>query len=132
MRKAATKRSLVDRVLGALVNPLSVIYSHVYLPTYSNGLKDIGGCLGCSWTEPGASGTQSIVWRKRWEASREESWKRKLTAYNLEDCAALRKVTEAVYAISAGAKAPAGAGPGCSPSRDTPPMSAAWPSAPTA
>ena len=85
-------------MLNALFNTLSVIYSHVYFPTYSNGLKDIGRCLGCSWSEPDASGIQSIVWRKRWEATGSDEWKQKLTTYNLEDCAALRKVTEAVYA----------------------------------
>jgi hypothetical protein len=33
--------------------------------THSNGLKDVAACLGCSWTEPDASGIQSIVWRTR-------------------------------------------------------------------
>ena len=101
MRKVVKRKNLVDRVLGALVNTLSVIYSHVYFPIYSNGLKDIGRYLGCSWTEPDASGIQSIVWRKRWEASQEEKWKQKLTVYNLEDCVALKRVTEVVYAVSA-------------------------------
>ena len=80
-------------------NILSVIYSHVYFPTYSNGLKDIGGCLGFSWSEPDASGIQSIVWRRQWESTGDDVWKQKLTTYNLEDCAALRKVTEAMYAV---------------------------------
>ena len=50
----------VDRVLGALVNVLSVVYDHLYFPCHSNGLKDVAGCLGCSWSEPDASGLQSI------------------------------------------------------------------------
>ena len=101
MRKQARRKTPVDRVLKALVNTLSFIYSHFYFPTYSNGLKDIGGYLGCSWTEPAASGIQSIVWRRKWETSRNEEWKRCLNKYNLEDCAALRRVTGMVCAIAA-------------------------------
>ena len=92
----------MDRVLKALVNTLSLIYSHVYFPTYSNGLKDVGACLGCSWTEPDASGVQSLVWRRRWEATHAEEWKQKLITYNLEDCLALRRVTEFLYIRCAG------------------------------
>ena len=72
MRKAAARKEPVDRVLAALVNVLSVVYAHVYFPCHSNGLKDVAGCLGFSWTDPEASGLQSIVWRKRWEASHAE------------------------------------------------------------
>src|SRR5262249_40937427 len=97
LRKRAKRKAPVDRVLKALVNTLSLIYSHVYFPTYSNGLKDVGALLGCSWTEPDASGAQSLVWRKRWEATHAEVWKQKLVDYNLEDCAALRRVTEFLY-----------------------------------
>src|SRR5436305_11873574 len=100
MRKQAERIAPVDKVLNALVNTLSLIYSHIYFPTYSNGLKDVGGCLGCSWTESDASGIQSVVWRKRWEATRGVEWKQRLTMYNLEDCAALRRVTELVYAVT--------------------------------
>src|SRR5262249_52133628 len=42
MRKMASKKEPVDRVLEALVNTLSVVYSHFYFPCYSNGLKDVG------------------------------------------------------------------------------------------
>jgi predicted RecB family nuclease len=101
MRTRAERKSPVDRVQKALVNILSLIYSHVYFPTYSNGLKDVGGCLGCSWTEPDASGVQSLVWRGRWEETHAEDWKQKLITYNLEDCLALRKVTEFLYVLFA-------------------------------
>jgi predicted RecB family nuclease len=82
MRKQATRRAAVDRVLEALTNVLSIVYAHVYFPAYSNGLRDVGACLGCSWTEPDASGIQSIVGRKRWETTGGEEWKRRLTTYN--------------------------------------------------
>jgi predicted RecB family nuclease len=94
MRNAAGRKQQVDRVLANLVNVLSVVYAHVYFPCHSNGLKDVGRCLGFSWTDPEASGVQSIAWRRRWEAGHLDGWKEKLVTYNREDCAALRKVTE--------------------------------------
>jgi predicted RecB family nuclease len=107
MRKTTRRKKLVDRALGALVNVLALVYAHVYFPCYSNGLKDVAACLGCAWSEPDASGALSLVWRARWEAGRDEAWKARLTTYNMEDCAALKKVAEAVHAI-AGQQAPAG------------------------
>ena len=101
MRKRAMRKAPVDRVLKALVNTLSLVYSHVYFPTYSNGLKDVGACLGCSWSEPDASGIQSLVWRMRWEATHAEEWKQKLITYNLEDCAALKRVSEFLCTLCA-------------------------------
>jgi predicted RecB family nuclease len=101
MRKVAKRKKLVDKILNASINILSLVYSHIYFPTYSNGLKDIGRFLGCAWSEPKASGIQSIVWRMGWEATRSEDWKQKLTTYNLEDCAALKKVVEIVQTIIA-------------------------------
>jgi predicted RecB family nuclease len=101
MRKRAKTKGPVDRLLKSLVNVLSLIYAHFYCPTYSNGLKEVGACLGCAWSEPDASGIQSIVWRRRWEATRDEQWKQQLLTYNQEDCAALRRVTEFIYAATA-------------------------------
>ncbi|HEX4921734.1 MAG TPA: ribonuclease H-like domain-containing protein, partial [Candidatus Bathyarchaeia archaeon] len=118
MRKQAKRKGPVDKVLKALVNTLSLIYSHIYFPTYSNGLKDIGGCLGCSWTEPDASGIQSVLWRNRWENTRGEEWKRRLTNYNLEDCAALKRVTGLVSAVTAVVNS--GAQPGPTETEDLP------------
>jgi hypothetical protein len=103
LRKGAARQDLVDRVLDRLVNVLALVYAHLYFPTYSNGLKDIGRRLGFAWTDPEASGLQSIVWRARWEATRGEAWRQRLLTYNREDCAALRRVTDLVAAIAAGA-----------------------------
>jgi predicted RecB family nuclease len=96
MRKATERAELVDRVLAALVNVLSLVYAHLYFPCYSNGLKDVAACLGCRWTEPEASGVQSIVWRARWEVTHDEVWKATLSTYNMEDCTALKRLTEFV------------------------------------
>ncbi|HEX4613023.1 MAG TPA: TM0106 family RecB-like putative nuclease, partial [Urbifossiella sp.] len=115
MRKTASRKGPVDRALSALVNVLSVVYAHVYFPCHSNGLKDVAGCLGFAWTEPGASGLQSIVWRRRWDASHANEWKDRLVTYNREDCAALRRVTEFLHthgqeSSSGGRAKPAAAG----------------------
>jgi hypothetical protein len=92
MRRLARRKRCVDTTLAALTNVLTIIYTHFYFPTYSNGLKDVAGCLGCRWTEPDASGIESIVWRKNWEKTGDASWKARLIQYNLEDCEALRRV----------------------------------------
>ena len=94
MRRHARRKKKVDALLGALTNILSVIYPHFYFPVYSNGLKEVGGCLGCRWSEPDASGIQSVVWRMRWEKTGDDGLKTKLIQYNAEDCHALRTVTE--------------------------------------
>jgi predicted RecB family nuclease len=92
MKKTASRAEQVDRILEALANVLSVVYAHLYFPCHSNGLKDVAGCLGGSWSAADASGLQSIAWRKRWEAGHAEEWKGRLTTYNMDDCAALKKV----------------------------------------
>ena len=98
MSKVVKHQDVDERLFSRLVNVLSVIYAHVYFPTYSNGLKDIGKFLGCRWTEADASGIQSIVWRRKWEETCSVTFKDMLTTYNLEDCAALKRVTEFLYA----------------------------------
>src|SRR5262249_52965857 len=52
MRKVTKHPQLVDTILNAMVNVLGLLYTQVYFPTYSNGLKDIGRYIGCSWTDP--------------------------------------------------------------------------------
>jgi hypothetical protein len=103
MRKVVKRKSLVDCALVKAVNVLSAIHTSVYFPTFTNGLKEVGHYLGCTWTEADASGLQSLVWRARWEQSRDQCWKDKLLTYNAEDCAALRKVAEFVQAVGGAA-----------------------------
>ena len=43
------------------VNLLSLIFAQVYFPTFSNGLKEIAGYLGFRWSDPDATGSQTIV-----------------------------------------------------------------------
>jgi predicted RecB family nuclease len=109
MRKVVKRKELVDRALAKAVNVLSAIHAGVYFPTFSNGLKEVGRYLGCTWTEENASGLQSLAWRARWEQDREPAWKDKLLTYNAEDCAALKNVTEFVQAVSEAARSRGGA-----------------------
>jgi hypothetical protein len=83
-----------DIFLNRSTNVLSMIYSRIYFPTYSNQLKDIGQYLGCTWSDPASSGMQSIVWRTQWEISHDEGLKNLLIRYNQEDCGALKTITE--------------------------------------
>jgi predicted RecB family nuclease len=93
----------INRIRARSCNILAAIYSHIYFPTWSNGLKDIGGYLGATWSARHASGIQSLAWRLSWEVSHEESLKCQLLRYNLEDCQALRQITEFLFYLCAGA-----------------------------
>jgi len=94
MRQKTERKACVDRILKALANVLSTIYSHIYFPVCSNSLKAVAALLGFSWTESDASGIRSLVWRMRWEKGDGEGWKQTLITYNQEDCAALRRVRD--------------------------------------
>jgi predicted RecB family nuclease len=93
------KDSIVDKAIASSVNLLSVIYARVYFPTYSNSLKEIARFLGFEWNNPLASGLQSIVWRSRWEASKDISLRAALIAYNSDDCDALSLVTHTLWRL---------------------------------
>jgi predicted RecB family nuclease len=95
--KALGRLEEVEQILVRTLNVLSVLYTHVYLPVYSNGLKDVARYLGFVWTESDASGVQSVVWRRRWEETGAPALREKLTTYNLEDCEGLRRVSEFLY-----------------------------------
>lgn len=78
------------RLGNRLVNVASFVYGKVYFPVRSNGLKPLGRFLGAAWNDPQASGLQSLAWRHRWEATREERHKQSLLRYNREDCEAVQ------------------------------------------
>jgi predicted RecB family nuclease len=99
MRKALGGDACVTNTLDRSLNLLSIVYSHVYFPLYSNGLKSIGGYLGCTWSDLAASGSKSIVLRDMWEKGREGAHRRYLETYNLEDCEALKRIAELIYRI---------------------------------
>jgi predicted RecB family nuclease len=80
-RHALDSPSIKDR----LVNANSFVFGKVYFPVLSNSQKDLGKYLGMTWTEPEASGLQSLVWRHRWERSCDPRHKESLLTYNQED-----------------------------------------------
>jgi predicted RecB family nuclease len=92
----------VDRIRARSCNILAAIYSHIYFPTYSNSLKDIGKLVGAKWTSVNASGIQSLAWRLSWESRGDETLKQHLLRYNLEDCLALQRVTEFILSVCGG------------------------------
>jgi predicted RecB family nuclease len=104
MRRLADEEgaAVIDRIRARSCNVLAAIYSHIYFPTRSNGLKDIGAFLGATWTGVNASGIQSLAWRLGWEANADDTLKHELHRYNLEDCLALRRVTEFILSICDG------------------------------
>jgi predicted RecB family nuclease len=106
MRRCGVDPEFVDKLMGRTVNVLSVVHSHVYFPTYSNSLKDVGGYLGCRWTEDAASGIKAMVWRRRWEENHDAEIRQKLLDYNLEDCSALRRVTEFIRGLDRSVDSP--------------------------
>jgi predicted RecB family nuclease len=93
----AANAEQIDGIIAHSCNVLSLVYNHAYFPTYSNGLKDIGKFLGCSWPPPIASGSQTLYWRHRWELTHDDKYKTALVAYNQHDCLALERLTRFLY-----------------------------------
>jgi len=99
MNKKYGKTKLIKKVLDCSCNILSTVYSFIYFPLYSNGLKEIGEYLGCCWSSKNADGLQSIVWRNRWEENHSQVYRNKLEMYNHEDCIALYKLVQFLIRI---------------------------------
>jgi len=57
--------------------------------------------LQFNWSDKNASGIQSIIWRKNWEITKDETFKSKLIRYNLEDCIVLIKIKNLISSIIA-------------------------------
>jgi predicted RecB family nuclease len=94
------KRSAADQAIRSAVNLLAVIFSQVYFPTYSNGLKEIAGWLGFKWTDSGLSGKQAIACREGAENCESSIAKRRLVTYNREDCEASALLALTIYRLS--------------------------------
>jgi len=84
----------VDLILERSVNVLSVIHPHIYFPTYSNGLKEIGRFLGYARVHEAGTGLQTIPWRKDWETNKNLDLKSRLIQYNQDDCEELKRLCE--------------------------------------
>jgi predicted RecB family nuclease len=90
----------IEAILERATNVTSVVRPHIYFPTYSNSLKDIGRFLGFEQTHKGATGLQTIVWRKTWETSGDPALKANLVRYNEDDCRMLQRVCEFIGRLS--------------------------------
>ena len=99
-RLAKELQPKIDAILQRATNVLSLVYSHIYFPTYSNGLKDLGRFLGCERTTEHLSGLQSIVARKSWEADQNPQTKADLLTYNKEDCSTLKRLCDFIDGLS--------------------------------
>jgi predicted RecB family nuclease len=106
-------RPRIDLILERSINVLSVVHPHVYFPTYSNGLKEIGRFLGYARVQEDATGLQTIVWRKDWEANKDPSLKSKLIQYNHDDCSELKRLCEFIGRLNSLDFANAGENPAC-------------------
>jgi predicted RecB family nuclease len=89
----------IEHVLKQAVNVLSVITPFIYFPVYSNSLKDIAGYLGHKWSVDSPSGAHALLWRREWHESRDDQLKQRLIQYNIEDCLALKLVTEFIEQV---------------------------------
>jgi predicted RecB family nuclease len=83
------KDSAAATAIEKATNLVSFVFAQIYFPTSSNGLKDIAGYLGFQWSGSPTSGLEAIVWRHRWEASKDPAAKQALLDYNRQDCEAL-------------------------------------------
>jgi predicted RecB family nuclease len=90
--------SVAMRAVDSATNLLSVVFAQIYFPTYSNGLKEIAGCVGFKWPDSKQSGIQTIVSRCNWEVSCDPALKTGLTAYNTQDCEALERICSIIRA----------------------------------
>ena len=100
MKKSIDNESdLIDQIQSHSCNLLSVFFTNIYLPTYTNGLKDVGKYIGFQWSDEKASGLQSLVWRKRWDITGDKTFKEKLIQYNQDDCHALYRVKKLIEGI---------------------------------
>jgi DNA-directed RNA polymerase subunit RPC12/RpoP len=90
----------IDLILERSTNVLSVIHPHVYFPTYSNGLKDIGRFLQFERAHENATGLHSIVWRKSWDGNHDPDIKARLIQYNQDDCRELRHIADFIQGLT--------------------------------
>lgn len=98
-RLAKSYETDVEKFKKYLININSYIYGKIYFPVFSNSLKEIGIFINISWSSPILSGLQSLVWRYKWEETRNSIFKEDLLTYNDIDCSALKVLVEKISEI---------------------------------
>jgi hypothetical protein len=91
----------IDALFERATNVLSVIHPHVYFPTFSNSLKEVGRFLGIERADESATGLQCIVWRNSWQANKAPDIKARLLQYNQDDCYTLKRIVEFIRGLAA-------------------------------
>ena len=94
-------RPTIDTLLERATNVLSVIHPHVYFPTFSNSLKEVGRFLGFDRADENATGLHCIVWRNSWQANKAPDIKARLLQYNQDDCYTLKRIVEFIRGLAA-------------------------------
>jgi hypothetical protein len=94
------------KAVRSALNLVSFLFSQIYFPTHSNGLKHVGAWLGCKWWTTAPSGTDSIIWRMNWEQAHDPSVKQKLNDYNSDDCLALVVLVQTLFSICSPGRPP--------------------------
>ena len=97
---ASTYNIEIKDVNNRLINVNKYIFGKIYFPTYSNGLKDISSYLKLDTETEITSGLNSIVYRYKWENSRNSELKYRLVEYNKSDCIALMLLLNKLTNIS--------------------------------
>jgi len=92
-------QKLIDDIIKNSINLLFFFHSNIYLPLYSNNLKEIGKYLGFDWSSFDASGINSIIWRKNWEFNKSLNIKEKIKKYNHEDCLVLPVIKQFLVSL---------------------------------
>jgi predicted RecB family nuclease len=87
---------IFDAIMSRSRNLLKTIYGSIYFPTYTNGLKDVAGYLGFTWSDPLLTGSWASMLRLHWEVAPNEETKQMLVRYNIEDCRAAQVVANAI------------------------------------
>ena len=69
-------------------------------PTYSLSLKTLAMFLGFSWRDTDPSGAGSIQWFHQWVETGDDTIRRRILAYNEDDCRATRVLVDALRRIA--------------------------------
>jgi len=86
---ADSLHSAVDLILERSTNVLSVIHPHIYFPTYSNGLKDIGRFLRSSVHMKTPQDCRALCGGWTGKRIKPQNIKARLLQYNQDDCRTL-------------------------------------------
>ena len=90
----------IDYILNRFDNLNSYIFGKIYFPVYSNSIKEISEYLGLNNENKIGSGLESVVFRYKWERTKNDLIKSELIEYNKFDCNALIYLVNKLSQIS--------------------------------